>query len=113
MKSRSCHAALLAASAMLLVGGGAAMLGAATAHAEPSRQESAGEIFDDTVITTKVKAAFFQDETVSSLRINVTSNQGTVQLSGFANSRLEADRAGDVARRVAGVKEVTNDILLR
>lgn len=113
MKSISCRRALLAASATLLFGGSAAMLVAATAHAEPPRQESAGEILDDAVITTKVKAAFFQDEIVSSLRINVTSNQGTVQLSGFANSRLEADRAGDVARRVAGVKSVRNDILLK
>ncbi len=75
--------------------------------------DTPGAMLDDTVITTKVKAAFVQDETVSALRINVTSSQGIVQLSGFANSRLEASRAVDVARKVAGVKDVKNDIILK
>jgi osmotically-inducible protein OsmY len=70
-------------------------------------------MFDDSVITTKVKAAFVQDETVSALRINVTSEKGVVQLSGFANSAREADRAAELAREIAGVREVKNDILLK
>lgn len=56
---------------------------------------------------------FVQDEKVSALRINVTSNKGIVQLSGFANSPQEAARAAEVARKIPGVKDVKNDILLK
>lgn len=112
MKSRSFRGTLLAATTML-VAGSAVMLVTRTAYADTPRQESAGELLDDTVITAKVKTAFVQDEKVSALRIKVTSNNGTVQLSGFANSLLEADRAAEIARMVPGVKDVRNDILLK
>lgn len=113
MKSKSPHGSLVAAAVTLLVGGSAALLAAGTAYADTPRQESAGELLDDAVITTKVKAAFVQDETVSALRIKVTSDKGLVQLSGFANSLLEADRAAEIARKVPGVTGVRNDILLK
>lgn len=113
MKSKSFRSSLIAASATLLVAGGASMLMARVAYADTPRQESAGEMLDDSVITTKVKAAFFQDEKVSALRINVTSEKGVVQLSGFANSSMEANRAAEVARKIPGVKDVKNDILLK
>lgn len=114
MKTKSLHSALVAASATLLVAASAAALVARPAHAaDTPTQESAGEMVDDTVITTKVKAAFVQDEKVSALRINVTSYKGVVQLSGYANSAQEADRAAAVARTVPGVKQVKNDILLK
>lgn len=113
MKSESFRGTLLAASVTLLVAGSAVMLLTRTAYADTPRQESAGELLDDAVITARVKAAFVQDETVSALRIKVTSNSGTVQLSGFANSLKEADRAAEIAREVPGVKNVSNDILLK
>ena len=113
MKSTTFRSRLVAASAMLLTASGAGMLAAGTAHADTPRQETAGEILDDTVTTTKVKTAFFQDEKVSALRINVHSNRGVVQLSGFANSLQEADRAAAIARTEPGVIEVRNDILLK
>ena len=113
MKSRSLNGALIAASAVVLAAG-AVTLVARPAHADtPPQESSAGQMVDDTVITTKVKAAFVEDEKVSALRINVTSYKGVVQLSGFANSAQEADRAAEVARKVPGVKQVKNDILLK
>ena len=112
MKSKSLRSALFAVSTVL-VAASAVTLAARPAYADTPTRESAGEMIDDTVITTKVKAAFVQDETVSALRINVTSTKGIVQLSGFANSALEADRAAEVARKVPGVKQVKNDILLK
>ena len=113
MNPKSFRRTLTAVSATFLVAAGAATLLASTAYADTSSQESAGTMLDDTVITTKVKSAFVQDDKVSALRINVTSNQGVVQLSGFANSALEAGRAAEIARRVPGVKDVRNDIILK
>jgi len=104
MKLKSFRRTLTIISATLLVG---------VAHADTPRQESAGAMLDDSVITTKLKAAFVQDDKVSALRINVTSNHGIVQLSGFANSSLEANRAAEIARRIPGVKDVKNDIILK
>jgi hyperosmotically inducible protein len=75
--------------------------------------KSAGQTIDDAAITTKVKAKFVEDKTVSALNIKVDTYQGTVQLSGFANSPAEAERAAQLAREVSGVKVVRNDIRLK
>ena len=75
-------------------------------------QKSAGATIDDAAIITKVKAKFVEDKTVSALNIHVNSYQGTVQLSGFAKSAVEAERAAELARNVNGVKMVKNDIRL-
>jgi hyperosmotically inducible protein len=75
--------------------------------------KSAGAIIDDAAITTKVKALFVEDKTVSAMNIKVDTYQGTVQLSGFANSQTEAQRAAELARGVKGVKVVKNDIRLK
>lgn len=74
--------------------------------------KSAGQAVDDAAITTKVKAKFVEDKAVSALNIKVNTYQGTVQLSGFAKSAEEAERAGQIARSVNGVKLVKNDIRL-
>ena len=81
--------------------------------ASTSKQASVGEVVDDSVITTKVKALFVEDKTVSAARISVETFKGTVQLSGFANSQAEINRAVEITRGVKGVKEVKNDIRLR
>jgi osmotically-inducible protein OsmY len=93
----------------------AAILGLALVAgcASTSKQESTGEYIDDTALTTTVKAKFVDDKTVSAMNINVETFKGTVQLSGFANSQAEADRAVQIARNTTGVKSVKNDIRLK
>jgi osmotically-inducible protein OsmY len=59
-----------------------------------------------------VKAKFVEDKAVSALNIKVNTYEGTVQLSGFAKSAAEAERAAQIARSVNGVKMVKNDIRL-
>ena len=78
-----------------------------------STKESSGEYFDDTVITSKVKAAIFDEPSLKSAQINVETFKGTVQLSGFVNSRADINKAGDVARSVPGVTSVRNDMRLK
>ena len=84
-----------------------------TGCASTSTQASAGEMIDDSVITTKVKAAFVEDKTVAAMNINVETYKGTVQLSGFAKSAAEMSRAVELARGIKGVKSVKNDIRLK
>ena len=76
-------------------------------------QQGAGDYASDTAITTDVKTQMAADKTVAATAINVETMNGTVQLSGFAKSQAEKDRAAEIARRAKGVKQVRNDIIVR
>ena len=78
----------------------------------PTR-ESPGQYVDDATITTKVKAEFVADKTVDATNIKVETYKGTVQLSGFAKSQAEINKAVQIARNVTGVQSVKNDVLLK
>ena len=54
--------------------------------ASTEKHAGTGEYIDDTVITTKVKAAVLNEESLKSAEINVETFKGVVQLSGFVNS---------------------------
>ena len=81
--------------------------------ASTAKQEGTGEYFDDTVITTKVKGAIFDEPTLKSAEINVETFKGVVQLSGFVSSKAAENTAVAVARKVPGVKSVKNDMRLK
>src|SRR5207249_11668278 len=78
--------------------------------ASTPKQEGTGEYVDDTVITTKVKAAVFDETSLKSAEINVETFKGVVQLSGFVSSQANISREVEVARSVAGVKSAKNDM---
>ena len=78
-----------------------------------TENETAGKYVDDSVITTKVKAAIFNVKTLKTLQINVKTYQGVVQLSGFVDSRQSVRKAGEVAGNVEGVKKVKNDLQVK
>lgn len=81
--------------------------------ASTATRSGPGEYFDDTVITTKVKAAVFNEPTLKAAEINVETFWGVVQLSGFVNSQADINKAVEVARGVAGVTSVKNDMRLK
>ena len=81
--------------------------------ASTSNEASTGEFLDDTVITTRVKAALVKDPTVRALDVSVESFKGAVQLSGFVKTAAERDRAVKIANDVPGVTQVFNSIQLR
>lgn len=81
--------------------------------AETSKTEATGQYIDDSVITTKAKAAIFNDPALKSSEINVETYKGRVQLSGFVNSQADINRAADIARGIAGVTSVKNDMRLK
>ena len=78
-----------------------------------AKTEGTGEYVDDSVITAKVKTAIFNDPTLKVNEINVETFKGVVQLSGFVNSQADINRAVQVARGVAGVTSVKNDMRLK
>ena len=85
------------------------VVGCASTH----NQEGTGEYVDDSVLTTKVKAAVFNEPTLKSAEINVETFKGIVQLSGFVSSEAAANKAVEVARAVKGVKSVKNDMRIK
>ena len=83
------------------------------ACASTRTRESTGEYVDDSVITSKVKALLANDDFLKSFQISVETYKGTVQLSGFVNSRHAVDKAGEIARSVQGVKSVKNNLIVK
>ncbi len=81
--------------------------------ASPSHKEGTGEHVDNSVITTKVKAAIFNELSLKVAEINVDSFKGVVQKSDVVDTRTGMDKVVEIARGVAGVKSVTNDMQLK
>ena len=80
------------------------------ACASTSKQSGTGEYVDDSVITTKVKAELAADDFLKSFEISVETYKGVVQLSGFVDSQMAVDKAGQIARGVPGVTKVKNNL---
>jgi osmotically-inducible protein OsmY len=81
--------------------------------AATATRQSTGEYIDDATITTKVKAAIFDEPTLKTLQINVETRNGVVQLAGFVDSAQSVKKAGEVARGVKGVTSVKNDLIVK
>jgi len=81
--------------------------------ASTQKHESTGQYIDDSVITTKVKTGILEEEKLKTMQINVKTYKGVVQLSGFVDSKQSVIKAGEVARRVEGVKDVQNDLIVK
>jgi osmotically-inducible protein OsmY len=79
-----------------------------------SATESVKTNVGDSVITTRIKAAYAKDKDVSALNIKVdTDNKGVVTLSGNAKSKAEADKAVKIARDTKGVSSVKSEIIVK
>ena len=91
----------------------AVLLASLLGCAGTSTKEETGEYIDDTVITTKVKAAIFNEPSLKSAEINVETFKGVVQLSGFVSSPANISRAVEITRGVGGVTSVKNDMRLK
>lgn len=88
-------------------------LATAVGCASTSKSEGTGEYIDDSAITTKVKAAIFNEPTLKVAEINVETFKGIVQLSGFVTSAAAEKKAIEIARGVGGVKSVKNDMRIK
>ena len=84
-----------------------------SACAPAGTRQGTGEYIDDTVITSRVKAAFATDPAVKATEVQVETYRGTVQLSGFVESPESAARAAQIARGVPGVREVRNAMVTK
>jgi hyperosmotically inducible protein len=71
---------------------------------------SGEQVVDDGAITAKVKSALAGDPRTKAHQVNVETHEGVVQLSGFVDSAEAKSTAGELARAVANVRSVDNEI---
>lgn len=91
----------------------ASMTGMLAAPAMAADDHTAGEVLDDTIITTKVKAALVRDPVTKAHQISVDTFKGTVKLSGFVDSAEAEQRAVEVARNIEGAVKVEDTLQVR
>jgi hyperosmotically inducible protein len=74
---------------------------------DSTRSRSDGEI------TTRVKTALIRNDETKARQINVETENGVVQLSGFVDSENMKTAAAATAQSVSGVQEVRNELIVR
>jgi osmotically-inducible protein OsmY len=105
------HASGIVAAVLFALFLGAQTAGCASPSGERTQSSSgAGKVLDDAALATRVTTALTAAGIANPLKINVAVQNGVVQLSGFVDSEDKARRAGEIASRVEGVKELYNDI---
>ena len=72
-----------------------------------------GNVVADSVITTKVKADIFKEPELKSMGIHVETEKGVVMLSGFVDSKADAEKAVRLAKQVEGVSSVKSAIKVK
>ena len=72
-----------------------------------------GTEIDDTVVTASVKSALLSDADIKSFDFKVETRKGVVMLSGFVDNQTQLDRANSLAKTVAGVTSVQNNVSLK
>ena len=84
---------------VIAITGALAMVSACSAT---RTQQSAGEVIDDSVLTSKVKVALIDDPVTKAGQINVETYRGVVQLGGFVDNAQQKEQATRVARSISG-----------
>jgi hyperosmotically inducible protein len=89
------------------------MLMAVTAGCTSMTGKSAGENVDDATITASVKTKLAAEKPATLTKVDVDTNKGTVYLTGNVANVAIKDRATELARQVAGVREVVNNLKIQ
>lgn len=76
------------------------------------QSEKTAQVFDDTEITTRVKAEFLGEAGLKSMQISVDTLNGVVTLTGNVDSKANSDKAATRAMAISGVKDVKNQLVV-
>jgi len=82
-----------------------------TAQERANNREKVSSTASNATLTTKVKTALASDAGAKTMtNIDVDSNNGVVTLKGKVDSADMKKKAGDIAKKVEGVKSVKNQL---
>jgi len=76
-------------------------------------ERSAGQVFDDTAILAKTKAALVKDPDLHASKIDVDVNRGQVTLTGVVASEAERKKVLETVWGVKGVQSVQTDLKIQ
>lgn len=99
--------------ALAVVRGVSGVTGVENGVSVKSGSATMGSRIDDTAVTGRVKAALLADPDIKSLDISVLTVEGSVQLTGFVDSRAQVDRAAALAGAAEGVRSVKNELTVK
>ena len=74
---------------------------------------TAGRVMDDNKVSGRVKSALNHDPVFKYEDVDVRTYNGVVQLSGWATTPDQVERASGIAQRVDGVSGVINHISIK
>lgn len=74
---------------------------------------STGQYLEDSFVTAKVKSEMLALGFGTGTDVSVETASGIVQLSGFVSTQAEMDKAVAAARKVEGVRSVSNKMQLK
>jgi hyperosmotically inducible protein len=72
-----------------------------------------GKYVDDSIVTTRVKAALLKEPRLKSMDVSVETYNGEVLLSGFVRDEAQREAAKKAAMRVSGVAAVKDAMVVR
>lgn len=82
-----------------------------TAQERAKNREKVSSTASNATLTTKVKTALASDVGMKTMtNIDVDSNNGVVTLKGRVDTADAKKKAGDIAKKVDGVKSVKNEL---
>jgi hyperosmotically inducible protein len=76
-------------------------------------QRTYGDIWDDNLISNKIKAKLVAEPEVRSLNIDVDVYLGVVTLTGVVGSKYQKDRAIELSRSTDGTVKVIDNLKVR
>ncbi len=74
---------------------------------------STGEAIDDRTLASRVNSSLDDHPEYKFSSVDVKVYRGTVQLSGFVNTRDQQNRAGEIVEAVPGVDRVENNLTIK
>ena len=75
--------------------------------------KTAGENVDDATITAQVKTKLAAEKPATLTKVDVDTNKGVVYLRGNVETATIRSRATEIARQVAGVRDVVNNLVIQ
>ena len=89
------------------------VLMAVTAGCSAMTGKTAGTNVDDATITAQVKSKLAAEKVATLTKVDVDTNRGTVYLTGNVKNATIKERATEIARQVAGVRDVVNNLKIQ
>lgn len=84
----------------------------APAYPAPSEMPGARDQLSDAQITASINDALSQEALMQGVEIHVETLAGVVRLTGYAGTLAVSEKASDICRQIAGVREIENALVI-